>query len=417
MGKATPTIGWSTPADITFGTALGATQLNATATFGGPTVPGTFVYTPAAATVLPAGAGQTLSVTFTPTDPANYTTATTNVAINVVKATPVVTWNAPASITYGTALGATQLNATASVPGTFVYTPPAGTVLAGRRGAGAVGDVHADRRRELHDRHGGVAITVLKATPVITWSAPANIVYGTALGATQLNATASVPGTFVYTPAAGTVLSAGAAQTLSVTFTPTDAANYTNATKNVAITVIKATPVITWATPANIVYGTLLGATQLNATTPVAGSFVYTPAAGTLLTAGAAQALSVTFTPDRHGELQRRDRRRDDHRRQGDAGHHLGAACRHRLRHRAQRDAAERDRQRGRARSSTRRRPARSCPRARRRRCRSPSRRPMPRTTPARRRASRSPSSRRRRSSPGRRRRTSPTAPRSARRS
>ena len=48
--------------------------------------------------------------------------------------------------------------------------------------------------------------------------------------ATQLNATASVPGTFVYTPAAGTVLNAGAAQTLSVTFTPTDAANYTTAT-------------------------------------------------------------------------------------------------------------------------------------------------------------------------------------------
>ena len=34
------------------------------------------------------------------------------------------------------------------------------------------------------------------------------------------------PATFVYTPAAGTVLNAGTAQTLSVTFTPTDAANY-----------------------------------------------------------------------------------------------------------------------------------------------------------------------------------------------
>ena len=60
------------------------------------------------------------------------------------------------------------------------------------------------------------------------------------------------PGTFVYTPAAGTVLSAGAAQTLSVTFTPTDAANYTTATATVAITVTKATPTITWATPAAI---------------------------------------------------------------------------------------------------------------------------------------------------------------------
>ena len=72
-----------------------------------------------------------------------------------------------------------------------------------------------------------------KATPTITWATPADITYGTALGATQLNATASVPGTFVYTPAAGTVLNAGAAQTLSVTFTPTDAANYTTATATV----------------------------------------------------------------------------------------------------------------------------------------------------------------------------------------
>src|SRR5437870_5196036 len=111
--------------------------------------------------------------------------------------------------------------------------------------------------------------------PTITWPAPATIVYGTALSATQLNATTSVLGTFVYTPAAGTVLNAGAAQTLSVTFTPTDAANYTTATTSVAITVVKATPTITWPTPANLTYGTALSATQLDATASVPGTFVY----------------------------------------------------------------------------------------------------------------------------------------------
>jgi hypothetical protein len=60
-------------------------------------------------------------------------------------------------------------------------------------------------------------------------------------------------------------------------------------------------PVITWPTPAAITYGTKLSATQLDATasmngTPVAGKFVYTPKAGTVLTAGS-QTLSVTFTP------------------------------------------------------------------------------------------------------------------------
>src|SRR6185503_2841969 len=70
--------------------------------------------------------------------------------------------------------------------------------------------------------------TTTKTTPTITWVNPADITYGTALGASQLNATASVPGTFVYTPASGTVLSAGDQQTLSVSFTPTDTAKYNN---------------------------------------------------------------------------------------------------------------------------------------------------------------------------------------------
>src|SRR5207248_4335904 len=113
----------------------------------------------------------------------------------------------------------------------------------------------------------------------------------------QLNATAAAPGTFVYTPAAATVLSAGAGQTLSVAFTPTDAANFTTATKTVTIDVAKATPIITWSNPASITYGTALSNTQLNATASTLGTFVYSPLSGTLLSAGTAQPLSVTFTP------------------------------------------------------------------------------------------------------------------------
>src|SRR5207249_11099343 len=89
----------------------------------------------------------------------------------------------------------------------------------------------------------------------------------------------------------------GTAQTLSVSVTPTDSANYTSASKTVSINVLKATPVITWTTPADIIYGTALGATQLNASSSVVGAFVYTPAAGAVLNAGAAQTLSVAFTP------------------------------------------------------------------------------------------------------------------------
>src|SRR4030095_12542098 len=143
-----------------------------------------------------------------------------------------------------------------------------------------------------------VLINVSKATSVITWPTPADITYGTALSATQLNATASVAGTFVYAPVAGTILNAGNGQTLSVTFTPEDAVNYATATASVLIDVSKATPAITWPTPADIVYGTALSAMQLNASANVAGTFAYAPAAGTVLNAGNGQTLSVTFTPE-----------------------------------------------------------------------------------------------------------------------
>jgi hypothetical protein len=141
----------------------------------------------------------------------------------------------------------------------------------------------------------GVTLVVAKTTPTITWTTPAAITYGTALSPTQLDATASVPGTFIYTPAAGAVLTAGS-QTLSVAFTPTNTTSYNTASATVILTVNKATPTITWATPAAITYGTALSPTQLDATASVPGTFVYTPAAGTVLAAGL-QTLSVTFTP------------------------------------------------------------------------------------------------------------------------
>ena len=130
VGVGTPTINWATPTAITYGTALSTTQLNATPTNNGATVAGTFVYTPAKGTVLGAEA-QRLSVTFTPTDTADYVSATASVTLQVNLATPKITWSKPAAIISGTALSSTQLDATASAPGTLVYSPSVGMVLAG----------------------------------------------------------------------------------------------------------------------------------------------------------------------------------------------------------------------------------------------------------------------------------------------
>jgi hypothetical protein len=77
--------------------------------------------------------------------------------------------------------------------------------------------------------------TITKATPVITWN-PSAVVYGAPLGSAQLNATTTIPGSWAYTLASGTVLSAGG-HTLSVSFTPTDSSDYTSAVKTATVKV------------------------------------------------------------------------------------------------------------------------------------------------------------------------------------
>ena len=85
--------------------------------------------------------------------------------------------------------------------------------------------------------------------PTITWPTPAPIVSGTALSAVQLDATASVPGTFVYTPAAGVVPAVGS-DTLSVQFTPDDLADYTTASATVTLVVNSPASVVNSLSPA-----------------------------------------------------------------------------------------------------------------------------------------------------------------------
>jgi len=220
-----------------------------------------------------------------------------NSTIQPTKTTPSVTFPAPAGITYGTALSVTQQTATASTSGSFAYTPVIGTVLA----AGTQTLSVQFTPNELTDYNIPAAVTttivVAKATPVVTWTNPAGITYGTALSGTQLNATASTAGTFSYSPAAGATLGAGS-QTLSVAFVPTDTANYNSpVTATATIVIAKATPVVTWAPSLTGFNNTTpLTSAQLDATANTAGTFVYTPAAGTVLGAGS-KTLSAAFTP------------------------------------------------------------------------------------------------------------------------
>ena len=301
VNKAIPEIIWPCPRQIRSGIALDASVLTAEAWFMGMSVPGTFEYEPPAGTIILPGPFDAVA-TFTPDDQHNYESCSAVAPIEAWPVPPQVNWPRPADISYGTPLSPAQLNATAAfegqaVEGDFQYVPAAGEVL----NAGADQTLTVFFNPRYPDAFlpvsGTTPITVHKVEPVITWSDPADIHYGTPLGDTQLSATASVPGTFAYDPAAGTVLLPGSRQ-LSVTFTPTDTVNYLVVAGRATINVTQATVTLTWDNPAEIVYGTPLGNAQLNAAADVPGTFAYSPAAGTVLDAGLGRTLHVDFTPE-----------------------------------------------------------------------------------------------------------------------
>jgi YVTN family beta-propeller protein len=120
--QATPVLAWATPLGITSSTPLSSTQLSATASSNGSSVAGTFTYAPAPGTLLPAGT-DTLSVTFTPSDTADYTTATKSVQITVTQSVVTVTAG-NASVLFGAPNPATF---TSSVSGGSVTGTPSCT--------------------------------------------------------------------------------------------------------------------------------------------------------------------------------------------------------------------------------------------------------------------------------------------------
>ena len=94
-------------------------------------------------------------------------------------------------------------------------------------------------------------LTVLQTASTVAWTNPAPITYGTALSSVQLNATASVPGSFAYSPTNGAVLNTGT-NTLSVIFTPADTTDYTSVTGSVSLVVLPAPLTVTAANASRV---------------------------------------------------------------------------------------------------------------------------------------------------------------------
>jgi hypothetical protein len=303
---AAPIITWNNPADITQGTALGATQLNATAN-----VPGTFAYTPAAGTVLPQGASQALSVRFTPTDATDYNGASASVTINV-KAPALIALTITAgnaTQVYGQATpplnnvsysGFTGGDTPASLGGSLACvttaksSSPVGTYPINCSGLSSSKYAIAFVPGALSITSAALKVTANNATRPFGQANPAFT--GSFQGFVNGDGPSAISGTLACnSPATSTSSVSGSPYAINCS--GVSSSNYKITFVAGSLSITKATPAITWSNPASITQGTALGAQQLNASANVAGNFVYTPAAGTVLPTGSGQTLSVTFTP------------------------------------------------------------------------------------------------------------------------
>jgi hypothetical protein len=312
---------WNNPADIASGTPLGATQLNAKATSNGSPLAGTFSYTltddttSANGAVLNAGNGQVLNVTFTPNDTADYNGASAQVSINVggsVQTTPTV--SAPSlSTTYD---GAPQAYPTGSVTVTGVngLNSSDGILRFTYNGVSTV-PTNAGTYTVVVTFTPNDTVHYTIATTTTTWTIKQLAVNltgsrtydGTTTASASILSVANKIGNDNVTVVSGSGTLAGANAGLesivsfgTLTLGGTAVNNYTLSGATGSVTIGQATPAITWTNPCPIASFTPLSSKQLNAVANVAGAngsgFVYSPAAGALLSVGT-HTLSATFTP------------------------------------------------------------------------------------------------------------------------
>jgi hypothetical protein len=183
---------------------------------------------------------------------------------------PRISWTAPAPITYGTPLSATQLNATSNTDGTFTYTPSSGTVLpAGLRTLSVT--LTPTDSTVFGPATATVTITVNQATQSITFMPPASpvnygvspitlVATGGASGDPVTFSILSGPGTV--SGVNGTTLTITGLGTVVVAANQAGNSNYTAASQVTQSIVVNAAPPAVLASPIPGL-GTTLGATSV----------------------------------------------------------------------------------------------------------------------------------------------------------
>ena len=316
MGKQTPLVATvPTTTTITYGQTLASSTLGtgAVTNAAGGTVTGSFAFT--TPSIAPNAGTTNVSVTFTPTDTADYNTTTATVTVTVGKQTPLVaTVPTTTAITYGQTLASSTLGTGAvtnaaggTVAGTFAFTTPTIAPNAGSTNV-SVTFTPTDSA-DYNTATATVTVTVNKQTPLVaTVPTTTTITYGQTLASSTLGTGAvtnaaggMVAGTFDFTTPS-IVPNAGSTN-VSVTFTPTDTADYNTATATVTVTVSKQTPLVaTVPTTTAITYGQTLASSTLGtgsvtnaAGSTVAGTFDFTTP--TIAPSAGSTNVSVTFTP------------------------------------------------------------------------------------------------------------------------
>jgi subtilisin-like proprotein convertase family protein len=252
-GIAYPTLTWTNPANIVFGTALSATQLNAVAIYDATNVPGTFAYSIPSGTVLNAGSGQTLSVTFTPDDTNLFLAVSSSVTITVT-AVPLTITAVSTNKVYGAALpeftasysgfvngdDASDLDTGVTLATTATSASPAGTYTITASGA-------ADANYTITHVNGTLTVD---AAPLTITAVSTNKVYGAALPEFTASYSGFVNGDDASDLDTGVTLattatSASPAGTYTITASGAADANYTITHVNGTLTIGTATLTIT----------------------------------------------------------------------------------------------------------------------------------------------------------------------------
>lgn len=118
-----------------------------------------------------------------------------------------ISWAAPAAISYGTPLSATQLNAISNVPGSFSYNPPAGTILPAGQQLLTVS--FAPTQTGYSGSQGSVSLTVLPAPQTISFAPLPDKTTDDSLFPIAATASSGLPVTFSVLSGSATITGTG----------------------------------------------------------------------------------------------------------------------------------------------------------------------------------------------------------------